>query len=95
MLALRYRFYVQNAVGFYKPIYTSLVVDELRTRDRELSKLSYHRAGAELEHDFPVGSTSKLAGTLAVSGNLYQYADFVGLDRIVALEISAGLMLQL
>jgi hypothetical protein len=95
VLSLRYRFYVQNAVEFYKPIYTSLATDELRTRDRELSKLTYHRAGAELEHDFPVGSSAKLAGTLAVSGNLYQYADFVGLDHITALEISAGLMLQL
>jgi Protein of unknown function (DUF3570) len=96
LLALRYRFYTQGAVAFYKAVYASLAVDELRTRDRELSKLSYHRAGAELEHDFPVGDHGgKLAATLAISGNLYRYANFIGLDQVIALEISAALVLQI
>jgi hypothetical protein len=93
---LRYRFYIQSAVEFYKPIYTQLTIDSLRTRDRELSRLSYQRAGAELEQDVPVGNQgAKLALTLALSGNLYEYAQFVGLNEIMALEISASLALQL
>jgi hypothetical protein len=96
LLVLRYRFYTQGAAKFYQPIYTSLATDQFRTRDRELSKLTYQRAGAELEHDFAVGDNgSKLAASLSVSGNLYSYAAFIGLDKIVALEISAGLMLQM
>jgi hypothetical protein len=96
LFALRYRFYTQSAVAFYKPIYASLEADEFRTRDRELSKLTYQRLGAELEHDFLVGDRGgKLAATLAVSGNYYTYADFVGLDAIRALEVSVGLLLQI
>jgi hypothetical protein len=96
LFVLRYRFYTQGAVAFYRPIYASLADDEFRTRDRELSKLTYHRAGAELEHDFLVGDRGgKLAATLAISGNYYKYADFVGLDAITALEVSVGLMLQI
>jgi hypothetical protein len=96
LLALRYRFYTQGSVEFYQRIYNKIDTDQFRTRDRELSKLTYHRAGLELEHDFPVGEgAARLASTLALSGNLYHYADFVGLNEITALEISAGLVLQL
>lgn len=96
LLALRYRFYAQGAVAFYQRIYQTLANDALRTRDRELSELTYHRAGLELGHDFSRGARSgKLAATLAVSGNYYEYADFVGLDSILALEVSVGLLLQI
>jgi hypothetical protein len=95
LLALRYRFYTQGAAAFYKPIYARLAVDEFRTRDRELSKLIYQRAGVELEHDFLLRERGKLAATLAVSSNYYQYADFVGLHSIIALEISLGMLLQI
>jgi hypothetical protein len=94
LLSLRYRFHIQGAVTFYQPIYQTIGTNQYRTRDRELSELTYQRAGAELEHAFAVGEHSKLSGTLAVSGNLYNYADFKGLDRVTALEISAGLLFQ-
>jgi hypothetical protein len=94
LLSLRYRFHMQGAVTFYKSVYQTLVPDQYRTRDRELSELTYHRAGAELEHQFDVGDHSKLSATLALSGNLYKYADFKGLDHVTALEISAGLLFQ-
>jgi hypothetical protein len=94
LLSLRYRFHMQGAVTFYQPIYAALAENQFRTRDRELSELTYHRAGAELEKQFDVGERSKLSATLAVSGNLYKYADFKGLDQVTALEISAGLMFQ-
>lgn len=96
LLSARYRFYTQGAVSFYQRRYAALAsADQYRTRDRELSQLVYQRAGAELEHTFGVGSVGKLIGTLALSGNLYQYADFEGLDQVVALEVSAALMLEI
>lgn len=96
LLSLRYRFYTQNAVSFYQAIYDSLASDQWRTRDRELSPLTYHRAGTELEHVVELGSSGgALSTTLAVSGNLYEYADFVGLSSIVALEVSAGMVLRM
>jgi hypothetical protein len=94
LVSLRYRFHMQGAVTFYQPIYARIETDQYRTRDRELSQLSYHRAGAELEQRFDVGEQSKLSATLAVSGNFYNYADFKGLDKVSALEISAGLLFQ-
>jgi hypothetical protein len=94
LLSLRYRFHMQGAVTFYQPIYAKIDTNQYRTRDRELSELAYHRAGAELEHRFDVGERSKLSATLAVSGNFYNYADFKGLDKVTALEISAGLLFQ-
>ena len=94
LISLRYRFHMQGAVTFYQPIYARIDADQYRTRDRELSELTYHRAGAELEQRFDVGEQSKLSATLAVSGNFYNYADFKGLDKVSALEISAGLLFQ-
>lgn len=94
LISLRYRFHMQGAVTFYQPIYARIDADQYRTRDRELSELTYHRAGAELEQRFDVGEQSKLSATLAVSGNFYNYADFKGLDQVSALEISAGLLFQ-
>jgi hypothetical protein len=96
LLALRYRFYTQGAVAFYQRAYDQLQADQWRTRDRELSKLTYHRAGAELEHWQSIGNRgARLSGTVGVSGNLYRYADFAGLSAVTALEISAALSLQL
>lgn len=95
LLALRYRYYTQGAVAFYQRVYATLDSDQWRTRDRELSKLSYHRAGAELEQVFALGDAgATVAATLAVSGNRYQYSDFVGLNNVTALEISAALLLR-
>jgi hypothetical protein len=36
-----------------------------------------------------------LTGTLAIGGNRYHYAQFVGLNTVAALEITAALLLQL
>lgn len=94
LLSLRYRFHLQGAVSFYQAIYAQITQNQYRTRDRELSELTYQRVGAELEHRFDVGERSKLSATLAVSGNFYNYADFKGLDQVTAIEISAGLLFQ-
>jgi hypothetical protein len=94
VLSLRYRFYKQGAVEFYQKQYTLIAVDQYRTRDRELSELTYHRVGAELERSFSVAD-GKLVASLSLSGNFYNYAAFVGLDHISALELSVGLLLEI
>lgn len=94
LLSLRYRFYTQGHASFYQKQYFSLTPDQNRTRDKELSQLGYHRAGVELEQAFPVGS-GRLSATFAVSGNLYHYTEFVGLNHVVALEVSAALLLEI
>jgi hypothetical protein len=96
LFSLRYRFYTQNAAQFYRATYPSLTTDQFRTRDRELSPLTYQRAGLELEQSAEIGEAgATLAGTIAVAGNLYQYADFVGLSSVVALEVTAALLLRM
>jgi len=94
LLSVRYRFYTQGAASFYLPQYAAIATDQYRTRDRELSELTYHRLGAELERTFPAGD-GKLGLSLSVSGNWYNYAAFIGLDRVSALEVSAGLRLEI
>ena len=96
LLSLRYRFYTQGAVDFYQRVYREIEPDQWRTRDRELSKLNYQRAGLDLEHGLFLGDGgARLSGSLSVAGNLYHYADFAGLKQVKALEISAALLLQL
>ncbi|HEX4355868.1 MAG TPA: DUF3570 domain-containing protein [Polyangiales bacterium] len=95
LLMLRYRYYTQSSARFYRRVYETLDTDQLRTRDRELSALSYQRAGVELEHGFALTGGGRITATFIVSGNLYRYPDFVGLDHILALEVSAALMLEI
>ena len=94
LLSARYRFYMQGAASFYQQQYATLVPDQYRTRDRELSQLTYHRVGAELEQSLPVGD-GRLAASLSLSGNFYEYAAFTGLDTISALELSLGFLLEI
>jgi hypothetical protein len=96
LFSVRYRFYRQGAVDFYRAIYPSLSSDQYRTRDRELSGLTYHRFGATLDDEIDLRDGSmQLIATLAVSGNLYRYDDFVGLTAVRALEVSAALTFRL
>jgi hypothetical protein len=96
LLSLRYRFYTQSAVNFYRPRYAELSANDSRTRDRELSAMQYHRLGLELDHELlRTAQGHKFAGTLALGGNYYDYRDFVGLNSTWALEITAALSMEL
>lgn len=94
LLALDYRGYTQGAAFFYRQQYESLEGHTYLSRDRELSSLSSHRVGLrmEYEHPFPVGELEWAwrFGVL-VSGTFYRYEEFVGLDRVRALEIGTTL----
>jgi hypothetical protein len=96
LLALRYRFYTQAHADFYRKRYAELLPSGYRTRDKELSPMSYHRAGLEFEQlAWSSAEGRKLRATLAVSGNYYAYDDFVGLDAVQALEVTAAVLLEL
>jgi len=96
VLAVRYRFYRQNAAEFYRARYEDLSATDLRTRDRELSPMQSQRLGLELEHrihELEQGRT--LTALLALGGNYYRYSDFVGLKSARALEVTAALLVGL
>lgn len=100
LLSLRYRAYGQSAVDFYRKRY----VDQdaqfgyrgFRTRDKELSSLTYNRIGLDLEQKLWSGDhQQRLMSSFALGGNRYHYSQFVGLNSVLALEISASLLLEL
>lgn len=95
-LALRYRFYTQGEVNFYQARYTTLPSPSIfTTRDRELSPLSYHRLGVELDHEFPFDNgATKLTSTVGIGGSFFNYSNFVGLSSITALEVTFALVLH-
>jgi hypothetical protein len=100
LLNLRYRVYRQGSVDFYKKRYLEEDVQNsyrgYRTRDKEMSSLTYHRIGLDLEQTMWKGEHAKsLMGTLSVAGNRYHYAQFAGLTNVLALEVSASLLLEL
>ncbi len=97
LLALRYRFYTQGRVNFYRARYATMPnVGDFTTRDRELSPMGFNRIGLELEKklDFD-GGRRHLAMTLGLGGSFYSYADFVGLTASRALEVTTALVLTL
>jgi hypothetical protein len=96
LLSLRYRFYTQTHADFYRKRYAELLSSGYRTRDKELSPMNYHRAGLEFEQiAWSSEEGRKLRASLAVSGNFYAYDDFVGLDAVRALEVTAAVLLEL
>lgn len=96
LLSLRYRFYLQSDADFYRRTYPELLASGYRTRDKELSPMSYQRAGVEFEQiAWSAEEGRKLRATLALSGNYYKYDDFVGLDAVQALEVTAAVLLEL
>ena len=97
MLTFRYRFYYQGAAGFYQRVY-SQQPEQLQfvTRDRELSPTVSNRLAISLETTIDLddsGTAMRLAAT--AGGALFNYGDFVGLDEVYALDVSAAATLEL
>ncbi|MEZ4427851.1 MAG: DUF3570 domain-containing protein [Nannocystaceae bacterium] len=92
-LWLRYRGYFQSGARFYRARYGP--GDDLRyvTRDRELSSMFSHRLELTPRYTRSLGAQALEAGLL-VAGALLGYDDFIGLDRVYALELSAHLGLS-
>jgi hypothetical protein len=96
LLSVRYRFYYQSGVSFYRARYEALSALEHRTRDRELSPMLSHRLGIDYEHRLAeLAAGRRLTALLALGGNYYDYRDFVGLSSAWALEVTAALSMTL
>ena len=94
LVSLRYRFYSQGKVDFYQSVY-AVGYDGNSTRDRELSSMSDHRIGVDVDQRFDLGDDEPelvLAGGLG--GDFYSYDEFIGLDSVTALEITIAVGLE-
>lgn len=96
LLSLRYRLYLQSGASFYQRIYLSAPgAGTFTTRDRELSRMNDQRVGLDLEHVFALADGSaQLTLSAGVGGDFYSYAEFVGLNQVSALELTAALTLE-
>ena len=94
---VRYRMYFQGGASFYRERY-GVPDGRLRfvSRDRELSSMSTHRLAASWERDVDLtasGPTARI--TIGVGGSLLSYDEFVGLDRVFALDVTLGATVEL
>jgi hypothetical protein len=89
VLRVRYRFYMQGAANHYRPVY--LVPADYVTSDKELSPLSSHRLGLEIEQVFPLSGGEELTGNISIAPIYYSYDDFPLLDSITAFELNLAL----
>lgn len=98
LVSLRYRFHHQGGAGFYAPFY---LIDEDRaprfvTRDRELSPLFTHRLQVGFEQGLDLSDAGpELRLTVAVGGSTFKYLEFVGLDRVWALDVTLAAVVVL
>jgi hypothetical protein len=97
VIALRYRFYTQNAVSFYRASYPVLdPAQRFYTNDKELSPLRTHRLALDFERTYLVSASGQLVRpTLSVAGSIYDFSNFIPLHTIRALEITLGVAFEL
>jgi len=90
LIALEYRGYAQSGVYFYRARYIPFAGDRFLTRDRELSSLGSHRLALRGRYTHPLRRGNIHVGTL-VSGTQIEYDDFMGLNRVLALEVALSI----
>ncbi len=91
-LSLGYRFYRQSAATFYRARYGVPSGQILYvTRDKELSAMFHHRLELAWEQRIDLTDAGpELRTTFVVGGARLDYDDFVGLDRVYALDVTVG-----
>jgi hypothetical protein len=92
ILSLRYRFYTQTAAKQYQALYKATDL-KFYTNDKELSPLSAHKIGLELDRAWRT-EPFVLHTVLAIAPSFYSYSDFVPLDRITAFEVTLAVGMQ-
>jgi hypothetical protein len=90
IFGVRYRFYTQGGANFYRAQY--LEPAAYVTRDKELSPLSSHRGGLEIDRVWHFAHDHKLTSTLTAAVIYYSYRAFIPLDHITAFELNAALV---
>jgi hypothetical protein len=96
LITLRYRYYTQSGVNFYRKVYdVPTTRTTFTTRDREQSPMQDQNVGLELEQKVPINDAgARLAFRLSVGGHLYSYSDFAGLEEVTALDVSFAVSLE-
>ncbi len=95
-LELRYRYYTQSDAEFYRAVYDSLAqTGGYITRDRKLSAFYDNALALGYLHAFErdPGEPVFVLG-LRANGTLFRYLDFIGLERVFALETTASIGLR-
>ncbi len=90
ILTARYRLYLQGAADHYRSRYAA--PQPFVTSDKELSPLSSHRVGLDLEQVFGATSAGTLSAALSIGGLYYAYSDFLPLESITAFEVTTALV---
>jgi hypothetical protein len=91
MLTLRYRFYSQSAASQYRSSFSvSDSAQEYFSNDKELSTFMSHRVALELEYN--ADNWSLIA---AIAPSTFQYADYLPVPRIDALELTLAVRVKL
>jgi hypothetical protein len=90
LFAARYRFYTQGAAAHYQAHY--LVAQPYVTTDKELSPLTSHRMGVELDQRWILREERSLRAILSFAPLFYSYSDFPALESITAFEVNATLV---
>jgi hypothetical protein len=89
--SLRYRFYTQTGVDFYAAKYISpLPPGAYTTRDREQSPMHDQRVGLDWQQTAQLTDAMAMTVTTAIGGSRFDYADFVGLKTVYALELTVS-----
>lgn len=89
-LSLRLRAHTQSAASLYRSRYAlTQQIPVHYSRDRELSSLVTLRAGIDYVRTFDLGADVTLTLSSAAAVALYRYAEFVGLNQVRALEVTA------
>jgi hypothetical protein len=90
-LGLTYRLYLQGEADHYKRFYGDADVGvRYFTRDKELSPMSSHRAALELDRVWEIADgDAGLSTGLEIAPTFYIYDDYVLLDQVTAIEVTA------
>ncbi|MEZ4335146.1 MAG: DUF3570 domain-containing protein [Sandaracinaceae bacterium] len=94
-ITLLYRFYTQSAAGFYMSTYPNREDILNVTRDRELSPLFSNRLALSYQGRTTIAEGVGLKYAVAVGGSAFVYPDFVGLEEVYSLDVTASLTLEL
>jgi hypothetical protein len=96
-LEFHYRYYTQDEADFYRPRYADfMTTDGYVTRDRKLSAFYSHEAGLSFVHTVVVGDgdSHRLRFGMRTSLSRIRYLAFVGLERVLALESTGFIALE-
>ncbi|MET0388369.1 MAG: DUF3570 domain-containing protein [Polyangiales bacterium] len=97
VVALRYRFYMQNEASHYKRVFASSDIGlQYYSNDKELSAFMSHRVALDLEKSFEIDDQGhQLNVVLSLAPSLFLYNNYAPLSSIRAFETTLATVLKL